>query len=220
MVTNEELNGLPPLPYKIFEGRYYDAMPALREEGRIPMTLRQIAEKRLEVLISGDEDLIHIWWDTYFNTVDAIAYNKDEIKVIPNSQMLMNINPDAELKNGALVLTEEQYNNLEGKTFQRSELAVEEPLTKKQAKEHPVWQELLGDVLNEYVDAVFEVEKKRCGKYVKDPKLMIVYLANAENVPTLYPWFVGMVDSRSDLFGSYDLDYDSILVGILDKETN
>ena len=213
MVANIELNG--QAPYKIFEGRYVDAMPALREVGN-PMTTRQIAERRLEVLSSGDEGLIDAWWNSYLNTVDAVAYNRNrnEIKVILNSKKLRNINPDAELRLGELVLTEEQYKKLEGKTFQRSELIINGPLTKEQAKEHPVWQELLGDVLNEYVDAVFEQYEK----YGESNRLMPVYLANAEDVPTLCSWLVGMLDSRSDLIGSHDLDYNSHLVGVLSKE--
>ena len=211
MVANIRLN--EQAPYRIFCGRYIDVRLALRKTKRIPMTLRQIAEKRLEVLSSGDEALIHYWWDNRYCTSDGVAYFGDEIKVLKNSQLLMGIIPGAELKNGALILTEEQYNNLEGKTFQRSELIIDERLTKKQAKEHPVWQELLGDVLDEYVDAVFEQYEKNG----ESNKLMGVYVYNTY-IPALCTWSIGMLETESDLPGSYDLNGGALLIGILSKK--
>ena len=217
MVTNEELNDLQPLPYERFEGMYIDAMPALREAERIPMTTEALAKRRLEVLASGSEELIRAWWNNYYDTSDGVAYLGDEIKILKNSQLLIDITPEAELKDGALVLTEDQYNTLEGKTFKRSKLGVTNDwLTKEQAKKHPVWQELLGDVLEPYVDAVFEQYEKQYGKR---NELMGVFLADAQDVPTLRSWFVGRLNGRSDLIGC-NLDHDARLVGVLDKETN
>lgn len=92
---------------KIFTNYYIKAMQKLRSDGYTPMSVEDIAKKKLEVLVSGNKREISKSWDIQFDTSSAIAYFKDEIKVIPNCELLVNIDSDAELKGGALVLTED-----------------------------------------------------------------------------------------------------------------
>ncbi|HDQ59886.1 MAG TPA: hypothetical protein ENN30_01700, partial [Candidatus Woesearchaeota archaeon] len=149
---------------KVFVGDYISAMQELRSEGYSPMTVQDVAKKRLEVLASGNKKKTSQFWDISQNTTSAVAYFKDEIKIIPNCEILTNIDYDAEILNGALVLTEDQYKQLPGKTFKHSELMTNTQMTRiDRAKAHPVLQELLGDDLEPYVDAVFDKVKKSYG---------------------------------------------------------
>jgi len=224
MITEAELNGMKPknlgnyfaddfrpIIYRPFEGRYIDAMPRLRADNRRPMTAKDIAEKRVEVLKSKDANLINAWVNHYYDTSSGVAYFGNEIKIIPNCEILANIDSDAKLKNGALILTPEQYKSLEGKVLNRDELKLQAWLTKQEAKEHPVWKELLGDALNPYTDAIFKFGKE---KYDID-NLMGIWIANAQKEPTLRSWYFSNLDRRSVINGLSNLDYGGArLVGV------
>jgi len=203
MITEADLNGREPLPYKPFEGRYIDEMPRLRADNRRPLTAKDIAEKRIEVLKSKNAKLIDAWVNNYYDTASGIVYFGNEIKVIPYCEVLSNIDSDAELENGALTLTPEQYKSLEGKVLNRAGLKLNKLLTKQEAKEHPVWKALLGDALNPYADAMFKFGKKR---YDVD-NLMSICMSNAKNTPTLRAWcfFIFPEYGRSGIFngGNY-----------------
>lgn len=215
MGIDEQLNAIQPLPYKAFEGRYIDAMPALRADKRVPLTFRQIAGKQLEAVASGNEQMINGWLLNCFDTSDAIAYSGNEIKIVPDCELLKSINFDAKLKNGALVLSENQYKQLNGKTFQHSEFKVNEHLTEQEAKEHPVWQAELGDILEQYTKMVFSEGKKKYGF----DNAMKVYLAGSQEKPTLRPFHVLSISGRSNLSSHYNyLDDFSRLVGERDEK--
>lgn len=176
------------------------------------MTTKEVAEKRLEVLTSGNETLINGWWFNYFDTPDAVGCFNNEIKIISN--LLTGPLVDTKLGNSVLILTEEQFKQLKGKTFDRNEINTDW-LTKRQVKEHPVWQELLRESLDAYVDAVFEQYEKRFGK----ANLMCVSFANSQDVPTLRSCCLRRLDGRSDLYGFCSvLSSCPCLVGVLDEQ--
>ena len=203
--------------YQTFQGRYVDAMPALTAEGRIPMSISELMKRRLQVLQSENEELVSAWWVNYFDSPDGVAYKGDEVKVVLNAQMLLDITPGAELNDGALVLTEKQYDGLPGKTFSRKQLEkyrrkIESEagsMIKNQALENPVWQAVAGsELLEQYADAHF--------KRYDAKTAMGVYLSSSQDRPTMRTLILNYGDyHRSNLDGGRGLGGDiARLVGV------
>ncbi|HDQ60093.1 MAG TPA: hypothetical protein ENN30_02765 [Candidatus Woesearchaeota archaeon] len=166
------------------------------------MTARQIVEKRLEAVASGNEQLINGWLLNYFYTPDAVAYSGDEIKIVPNCKLLIDIDSDAELDRWGMVLTEEQYKQLEGKTFQRADLSINKGHTKQEAKGHPVWQAELGDLLGLCTEMVFAEGKRGYGS----EKAMSICLGKRQEKPMLHAFVLGGLGGGSGLFDKCNLD--------------
>ena len=145
--------------YKVFEGKYVDIMPALKAEGRIPMSISALMKRRLQVLESlhADKVLVDNWWNKSFSTCDGVAYFKGEIKIVPNSELLLNISRNSEFSEGALVLTETQYKELNplGMTYPRKYMETG-AMPKHEVMKHPIWQAVAGNVLSDYVNAQFK----------------------------------------------------------------
>src|SRR3989344_1384071 len=176
------LDDIAPAPiYQTFQGRYVDAMPALRADNRTAMSIPDLMKRRLQVLNSGKEKLIEAWWENYFDFPDGVAYKGDEVKYVPNAQLLLGITPEAKLSQGALVLTEAQYSKLKGPTFSRKELEKAGSnywLTKNQVLKNPVWQAVAGsELLEQYADAHF--------KRYNTNEAMAVYLSSPQDKPTM-----------------------------------
>jgi len=203
--------------YKPFTGRYVDAMPALMAEKRIPMPVSALMKRRLQVLDSKNEDLINNWWGNYYDSPDGLANFKQEYKLVKNAEPLLNIAKNSKLKNGGLILTEEQYDALKGETFSRKELekaGINDWMPKDKIIEHPVWKAAAGskDLLKNYANAQFK-------KY-NDSKAMGTYLSEPQDIPTMralvlsYGGYYGGGSSLSD--GRY-LGDDARLVGVRKK---
>jgi hypothetical protein len=143
--------------FKEFYGRNVEQMPALIAEGRVPMNVSQLMQKRLDVR-NGPEAVRTDWWD-YFGTGDAVAYHPDgRVKIVLDSQTLREITPDSPIMYGALVLTEDAYNALEGEEFKKGKLGkVDQLMSKKDVKAHPVWGALARNqaLLNDYANYIF-----------------------------------------------------------------
>ena len=197
------LDDIAPAPiYQPFQGGYAYNMPTLRAEGRIPMLIPAHMKRRLQVLKSGNEELVNAWWENYFDSPDGVACKGDEVKYVPNAQLLLDITPEAKLSNGALVLTEKQYDALQGKTFSRKELEKlggNNGLTKNQVLKHPVWQAVAGDILEQYADAHF--------KRYNAKTLMGVYFSSLRDKPTIRALALSNGGNHwSHLFGGRYLD--------------
>ena len=194
-------------------------MNDLKDEGYRPMDIKDLVKKRLEALASGDEEEIDKFVNQYLDSSTGIVTYGDEIKIIPNCEMLENIDRNPELYHGGIKLTEESYNQLEGKTFNREDLILNEFLTEKEAREHPIWKELVGEeTLNDYVDAVFDFVKEEYG----EDEAMGVYIHKGEDVPVLRSCGVYRFGDGYDgsfLGGNGNLrDYGTRLVGVKDAE--
>jgi len=207
------LDDIAPAPiYQPFQGGYAYNMPTLRAEGRIPMLIPAHMKRRLQVLKSGNEELVNAWWENYFDSPDGVACKGDEVKYVPNAQLLLSITPNAELSNGALVLTEKQYDGLLCQTFSRKELqkaGLNEWLTKNQVLNHPVWQAVAGsELLEQYADAHF--------KRYDAKTAMGVYLSSSQDRPTMRTLILNYGDyHRSNLDGGRGLGGDiARLVGV------
>ncbi|MEK6871571.1 MAG: hypothetical protein AABX16_01575 [Nanoarchaeota archaeon] len=190
--------------YKEFYGRDTEQMPKLIAENRIPLSVANILQARLTF-----GETLPDWINYYFDTGDAIVYHpKGNVKIILDSAHLREINPKSKISNGALVLENDIYNSVDGVKFSRKELEkhLRKLLSKKQAKENPIWQVLARDknVLNEYVDFAFAKMKER---FCYDEN-MGVYLDSPSDITKLRSWYVRGFKYMSIAGGGGDLGSD------------
>ncbi len=192
--------------YKEFYGRNIEQMPKLIADGRVPMNVAQLMQKRLDVR-NSDEDVKSAYMDNYFDTGDAVLYHPDgRVKIVLDSQTLREMTPESPRDNGALILGEDVYNALKGEEFKKGKLGkVNESLSREDVKAHPVWKALARDqgLLNDYVDYIFSEGKQRFGY----DTTMGVYPDSASNKPKLRAWYVGRLEGRFGAFGRDLLDY-------------
>lgn len=191
---------------KEFYGSNVDKMPLLVAEGRVPLSVSDLMRKRLEVLDSGDQELVSYWRGNYFDTGDAVIYHPNgNIKVVLDAEPMKKINPKSELKTGALVMPDGMYDKLDGETFTRKGVEkysiVGKLLSKEEAKKNPIWKALAhGDqaLLNAYVDATF----KKAEEYHDYDKNMKIWLSQPQEVTTGRLWCVDRLDYNSNAYGS------------------
>ena len=193
--------------YREFYGRNTEQMPKLIADGRVPMSVAGLMQRRLDVR-NFDADVKTSYLDNYFDTGDAVVYHPDgRVKIVLDSQTLRGITQNSELINGALVLTEDAYNVLQGEEFKKGKLGkANERLTREQAKAHPVWKVLARDqaLLNDYVDYIFAEGKQR---FSYDTAMGVFSSSAQGNTPDLRAWCVGRLEDRSYAVGGYHLGY-------------
>ncbi len=193
--------------YQEFYGRNTEQMPKMIADGRVPMNVAQLMQKRLDVR-NSDEKIKSFYMDNYFDTGDAVVYHPDgRVKMVLDSQTLRDMTPESPRDSGALILGEDVYNALQGEEFKKGKLGeVNEALSKADVKDHPVWKALARDqgLLNDYVDYIFAEGKQRFGY----DTAMGVYLDSASDKPKLRAWCVYGLEDRSDANGWDGLDYD------------
>jgi len=178
------LNDISPREkYKEFYRKNIEQMQLLVRDNRTPLTMKDIIERRIN---SSQVD----WRNNYFDTCDAIVQFNGEIKVIKNCNVLKSMNKDTKIENGGIKITEKQFKNLKGKKFKIKGMKLNEYLTKKEAKSHPIWKYLLGNLLNKYADLVFSINSE---------DNMAIW-TNTENL-ILRAWCVGRLGSGSDAGG-------------------
>ena len=96
--------------YKVFEGNWIHVMQEMKKDNRIPMTIKQIAERRLN---SKQQD----WKDNSFESCDAVIYGeKGNFKIVKNSELLKNVTKE-QIEDFQYKITKEQYEEIEGKEF-------------------------------------------------------------------------------------------------------
>lgn len=195
------LNEPTEKPNKEFYGRNVDQMPLLVAEGRVPMSVAGLMNKRLHY---ERQD----WRDNYFDTGDGVAYHPDgkRFKVVLDAQPLREMTGESQLNAGALVLTDGVYESLEGQEFTRKELEkiTGRNLSPDEVKAHPVWQALArgdNDLLQAYTDATFA----EMGERWSYEDGMGVYLGDAQKSPIMRSWFVNWLSLGSNASGGSDL---------------
>jgi hypothetical protein len=204
----------PTLDYEEFYGGNTTEMPKLVAEGRTPMSVAGLMQRRLEVL-GASRRVRRAWLNNYFDTGDAVLYHPNgKVKIVLDAQPLRTLNKKSKLRNGALIIDNDTYRSLSGEEFNRENLVTDTPLSKKQVLKSPVWNALArGDtkLLREYTDAAFADAKRRFD-YTEN---MGVFLGQPQESPVLRAWFVNRFNGRSDLYGNLDLDInDGRLVGV------
>lgn len=193
-------------PYRDFRSdkalTYLAQMPLVIADDRVPLSVANLMERRLHAGKSSA-----IWKDNYFDAGDGIAYTAggDKFKIVLDSQDLRKVTPKSELKNGALILGDGIYEQLQGQEFTKKDLKslLERDLSADEVKAHPVWKALARDdaLLVEYTDRMFAEMKDR----FKYDTAMGLYLASGEKVPTLRASYVGWLEFRLQFCGKCDL---------------
>ena len=193
--------------YKEFHGKNVEQMPKLIADDRVPMNVSQLMQRRLDVR-NSDADVKAFYMDNYFDTGDAVVYHPDgRVKIVLDSQTLRGITQNSELINGALVLTEDAYNVLQGEEFKKGKLGnVNDGLSRTDVKAHPVWKVLARDqaLLNDYTDFIFGEYQPRFAKdsALDDLKLMGIYPGSINGTaPEMRAWCVFWLGCRSDAYG-------------------
>ena len=197
-------------------------MPRLLAEGRTPLSVAGLMQRRLEVLSGSSDEVKVAWWDNYFDTADGIFYHPDgNVKIVLGAQPIRDMTLDTPLSYGALMLNEDRdksiadYDALDGAEFSRSQLDkyVGNFLSKDEAKNHPIWKVLAGGdqaLLNAYVDAAFDEIESRFG----NDTCMDVHIAPPLDFAAGRLWLVGTF--RSAAMGLNDVGYsDGRLIGVV-----
>ena len=200
--------------YKEFYGKNVKQMPKLIADGRVPMNVAQLMQRRLCV-INSDDEVKASYMDNFFDTGDAVVYHPDgRVKIVLDSQTLREMTPESERSNGALVLASDVYDTLEGEEFKKEKLGkVNDSLSREDVKAHPVWKVLARDqgLLNDYADYIF-VEGKERFSY---DTAMGVYPDSASNDVKMRAWYVNGLENMSGANGGYYFYIDcGRLVGI------
>ncbi len=172
------------VPYKEFYGRNTEQMPLLIADGRTPISVAGVMEQRLN---SGKQD----WKDNYFDTGDAIVYHPDKkFKVVLDAEPLRNLNSESKLRNGALILPDGMYEDLQGEEFAYKDIQklVDKELSQADILKHPIWKSVSRDqaLLDEYVLKMF-AEMKSKFNYNEN---MGIYLDSFDNAPKLRALYV------------------------------
>lgn len=192
--------------YKEFYGRNTEQMSKLIVDNRISMNVAQLMQRRLDTR-NSDADVKSSYLDNWFDTGDAVVYHPDgRVKIVLDSQNLRDITSDNRLRNGALILTEDIYNNLPGEEFKKGKIEKITELSKEAVKSHPVWKVLARDqgLLNDYIDYIF-AEGKRFGNH----KAMGIFPSFTQgNKTELRAWHVGELRGGSYAYGGHDLGSD------------
>ena len=198
-------------PYAEFYGSNVEQMPNLVADGRVPMNVAQLMQKRLDIR-NTDAKVKSAWMDNYFDTGDAVVYHPDgRIKIVLDSQDLRNMNSDTPRNCGALIVIPKAYEALQGEEFKKGKLGkVNGAMSRAEVKAHPVWKVLARDqgLLNDYTDFIFGEYQARFAKdkSLDDIQLMGIFPGSASgDNANMRAWGVGGLGGGSDACGGYCL---------------
>ncbi|MFH1358387.1 MAG: hypothetical protein ABIH37_00700 [archaeon] len=220
--------------YQEFYGRNIEQMPKLVADGRVPMNVAQLMQRKLDVR-NSDAKVKSSYMDNYFDTSDLKAQRGNEVKLFLTTyadgsitplgrEYLAMINPEEELINRAVNLgVNDRYEKIQGNEVvvaQREKLAevINTGLTEQQAKDSLFWRVILRhpDVVpkefaipglhEEVIPYIFSEAKQRF-KY--DTNMGVYPGLCSKNVSEMRAWFVFRLERRSLALGWPALDYDS-----------
>jgi hypothetical protein len=195
--------------YQEFYGRNVEQMPKLIADGRVPMSVSGLMQRRLDYR-NGPAEVKSAWMDNYFDTGDAVVYHPNgRVKIVLDSEDLRNMTPDTPRRNGALIIGEDIYRTLEGEELKKGKLGkVNEWMSREDVKAHPVWRVLARDqaLLNDYTDFIFAEGKERFGYDIA----MGVYSGSCGgDEPEMRALCVSGLEFRSSAYGREDLGSDN-----------
>ena len=208
-------------PYAKFYGRVIDTMPRLltgREDGRqvdvprTPASFAYILERRE----TAPTDVQEQWENNYFFTGDAVIRGtKGDVLSVWDAALLRELTPQSTLREGALVLTQRQWDEIKTQKEGVLYLSVDEVAqahqqgyVQKEGKFVPsnpvvakVWDHLSrGKDLTEYAQRVNEASHS-------DNIMNVYFDCSSMNSPSLRSWVANRIDYNSSADGDIDLNY-------------
>ncbi len=132
--------------YRYYRGKLLEKMPLLIAEGRIPVSVADVLERRLH----SENPL---WKKKKIDTGDMFVYHPDgKIKVVLDAQLLRELTPQTRFCNGAILLEDGAYEALDGAEFKLQEISTR--LSVESAKTDPFWKYIARN--GALVEACFE----------------------------------------------------------------
>ncbi len=200
-MTENELFHEWELP-QLYEGRIVEKMPQLIKK-QVPANVLSIMMRRLD-------DSLPFYRDNYFHVGDGFVfprkgdYSDGRFKVRRNSEGLRTLTQESKFIQGGLIIP--SYEEIDAPEFKRNDFILGRDLTRKEAKEHGIWFEVLGKnpaFLNSVVDKVFDVGKQRYNYN----EMMGIYLPDELEQPHERAAGVDRLGGRSLLSCRYVLHY-------------
>lgn len=153
--------------YKIFEGKPEKPIHfEMAKENYKPLSVRDVMLKRVKAVQNGNKKDISFWLNNDFRTVDAVVQYKDQMVIIPYSELLFSL---FDVYNFVFPLTENQYGELAAKhgvykiPYEIYAYCDQDVFTREQIKKHPIWVKLARDdkeLLSQYTDMVFDMYER------------------------------------------------------------
>jgi len=203
-----------------FSGKNIEQMPKLIADSRVPMSVSGLMQRRLDVR-NSDDKVKSAWMDNYFDTGDAVVYHPDgRVKIVLDSEGLRNMTPNTPRNSGALIITPEAYDALQGEEFEKGKIGkTGDWMSRKDVKSHLVWKVLARDqaLLNDYADYIFGEYQARFAKNtpLEDVRAMGIFPGFVNgNTPEMRAWCVYGLEDGSGAGGEHDLNLVGRLVGI------
>lgn len=229
---NKNLHGA-----KIFYGPYIKSISQVLAEGRAPMSISQVIQKRLETKATSEGEF---WMSQTIDTGDAIAYHPDgRIKFVLDSKHLrkfasveesvnkVGASVLAAYSNGALILSDRDYESLAGAETSEKNMGEfilrkynsnrRKGMTPQEIKSNSLWQFLARDksLLRDYVDYLFSNKELTSKDNGYNGLAMDIILPESKGkTPLLLPLRIEG-GPTSELTGFYGLNWkDTRLFGV------
>lgn len=186
---------------KEYRGRTVDKMSKLIRSGRVPISIAQIMQKRLETFGTSKEKY---WWDNGFDTGDAIVYHPDgKIKICNYRDIIKLVNTinskNNNIRDGGLIISSnDDYGSLVGDTFSREDCKkygnhrYEHP---QQIFDNPLWIKLAGgdvSLLKEYALADFQIANRN--KNYFHLRMFISLFNYRDDLVDIRRWLYGVLE--------------------------
>lgn len=195
--------------YKVLHGRNLDQISTLVKDELFVLSFDKLMQLKLNSKLHNGHPSDYLW-KSYYDVNDACVRHPDgRLKIVHNVLNLHRFNAWARLPYGKVRLTDEEYRNLDGVEFSKSdtERYTGHLLSKREAKKSPIWRTLArGDkgLLSEYVDTVFSFAAIEFDYSVN----MGVYPSYTQGNPIINLWYSGRLADRSIANGNMPLDFE------------
>ena len=203
-----DVNFAPQVPqYRVFEGPRRIAVEqaiAKDPDSRHKASIEELMQFRLDALNSKYEPAISQAWNNWYDSNTWIGYCAGKVKIGEGFSMPEN----PQLKQGALVRTEKEFEELKGKAILRKKYNGSDWQSKDKVLKDPAWRAVGRKTLKPYMNAEFK-------KY-NFQTAMGVYFADELDVSTQRALVLGGGNGRSSLNGIRDFGSGGFrLVGVL-----
>ncbi len=218
-----EIDGQKIPVYREFFGPYIQQMPLLLQSGREAMSVADVLIRRYAVQ-DAPEKVKADWHDRYFCTsVGNNQFRDGSAKLVLHDDYLIRVNSDTPLREGAAVLSDEQWESLTGKNVlyispERVKEIDRQRYTKESIRDSPEWNFLFegnSSTLKTVTEYLFS-EMERRFQYTE---ALEICFDHVQDVHTNRSAYVIVLENRSRLNGWRNLvNVNCRLVGFLAPE--